>query len=306
MNEHRELVSVDSLEGDVTITSADRPQVEPAEVTRTDRPPVGHLQPPGGRVGVAEAIGWHWITFAIPVVVITGLAALVGLSRTPDYTAEAKLAIGGPASLAGFAANSESLAEGYSQAMHAPGVIRRISRGAGTPPEQSGSRVTASSTVGSPLVRVQATDATSTGAIKLANAASSALIGYINRLNDDAGAGQALLKEFEDATVKINRLSARLKSLKSSGADPNTITEARAARDAAKLQARSASADYQTSQTNRASGGRLQVLSPAGQATSDRLSKLELLIFIGLAVGIAVGAALASIRANGWVWPALG
>ena len=44
----------------------------------------------------------------------------------------------------------------------------------------------------------------------------------------------------------------------------------------------------------------LQVLSPAGGAQSDRTSKLELLAFIGLLIGIAVGATLASIRANGW------
>ncbi len=209
----------------------------------------------------------------------------------------------GPASLAGFAANSESLAAGYSQAMHSPGVARRISRQMGVHRGQGGSQVTASSTAGSPVVRVQATDSTSSGAIELANAASIALIGYINRINDDRGAGRALLKEFEDASVKVNRLRARLKALKSSDADPNTINEARAARDAAELQARSASTDYQTSQANRASGGRLQVLSPAGVASSDRLSKLELLIFIGLLVGAAVGAALASIRANGWGWP---
>ena len=63
---------------------------------------------------MGEAIRWHWVTFLIPVVLITALAIPAGFLRSPDYTAEAKLAIsesaGGAAGLAGFAANSQSLA----------------------------------------------------------------------------------------------------------------------------------------------------------------------------------------------------
>ena len=113
------------------------------------------------RVGVGEAIRWHWVTFAIPVVLFTTLAGAVGLLRTPDYTAEAKLAIsesaGGPAGVSGFAANSQSLAAGFSQAMDAPGVARQVSRKVGLPFEQVPSRVTASSTAGTPVIRIQAT-----------------------------------------------------------------------------------------------------------------------------------------------------
>jgi hypothetical protein len=303
VSEPNEMSRTDPLEGGITITPAAasrgaasaKPEAEIAK-------PSGPSALPARRVGVAEAIGWHPITFAIPVVLITALAVLAGLARTPTYSAEAKLAIGGPASLAGFAANSESLAAGYSQAMHSPGVTRLIRRELGASGREGGLSVSASSTTGSPVVRVQASDSSSSGATRLADAASVALIDYIDRINADRGAGRALLKEFQDATVRVNRLDARLKAMKKSDAGARSMNEARAARDTAALQAKAASSDYQTSQTNRASGARLRVLSPAGTAESDRVSRLELLIFIGLLVGVAVGAAAASLRANGWGW----
>jgi hypothetical protein len=304
VTQHHEIAS-DPLEGGITITPV-APPPGAAPPGAPPRPDAAILQPdpapfPSRRVGVAEAISWHRITFVVPVIVITALAVLAGLARTPTYTSEAKLAIGGPASLAGFAANSESLAAGYSQAMHSPGVMRLIRRelGAGG---AGGYSVSASSTTGSPVVRIRASASSGSGARALANAASLALIDYIDQLNTDRGAGKELLREFEDATVKVNRFDARLKALKGSGAGAQAINEARAARDTAALRARAASGDYQTSQTNRAAGARLQVLSPAVAAESDRVSRLELLTFIGLLVGLAVGAAAASIRANGWGW----
>lgn len=290
MTDSRDLTKVEKMDGELSTASGGQLQAGVAPLAWT-------------RIGVGDAIRWYPFTFAIPVVLITLLAVLAGLLRTPDYTAEAKLSIseslGGVAGLAGFAANSESLAAGFSQAMDAPRVVRRIGRQLGLPADQVSSSVTASSTAGSPVLRVKATNPTRDGAIELANAASIALIAYLERINRGGSAGQDLLKEFRDATVKVNRLGARVKALKSSSADPATVNQARAARDAARLVARAASAAYGTSQENRASVGSLQVLSPAGEAKSDRLSKLELLIFIGLVVGIATGAALASIRANG-------
>jgi capsular polysaccharide biosynthesis protein len=293
----------ESAEGGITITPAagarDAAPARPApELAKLGAPPP---QPPR-RVGVAEAIGWHPLTFVIPVVLITALGILAGLARTPTYTAEAKLAIGGPASLAGFAANSESLAAGYSQAMHSPGVTRLIRRELGASGGEGGYTVTASSTTGSPVVRVRATESSSSGATDLANAASVALIDYIDRLNTNRGAGRSQLNEFQEATVRVIRLDARLKALKKSDADALSINKAKAARDTAALEAKAASSDYQTSQANRASGATLQVLSPAGAAESDRVSRLQLLAFIGLVVGLAVGAAAASLRANGWGW----
>ena len=135
----------------------------------------------------------------------------------------------------------------------------------------------------------------------LANAASVALIAYVNGVNDgDVAAQKRLLQEFRAATVRVNRLRSRLKSLEGSGASSADVNKARADRDAAELVAGAARDAYKASQASRVSAGQLQVLSPAVRAQSDRTSKLQLLAFIGLLIGIAVGATLASIRANGW------
>jgi capsular polysaccharide biosynthesis protein len=236
------------------------------------------------------------------VILLTGLAVVVGLRRAPDYTAEAKLALsanaGGTAGLAGFAANSQTLTAGFAQAVDAPKVVGRISGKTGLSAAEVRSQVTASSTADSPVVRVQATSPTTGGAKSAANAASVALAGYVNQLNRSGGAQQRLLKEFQAATVRVDAAKAQLTEARSSGADPATVSKASAALDAAKLTEHAASTAYQTSQENSTSVGDLQVLSRAGGATSDRARKLELLVFIGLIVGVAVGATLATIRAN--------
>ncbi len=138
MTEFDKRAGADPLEGGVTITPASPPQVAVgarAEREIAKESPRAPLPPK--RVGVGEAIRWHWVTFAIPVVLITGLAIIAGFLRSPDYTAEAKLTIsdsaGGAAALAGFAANSESLAAGFSQAVNAPGVARPVARRLGLP-----------------------------------------------------------------------------------------------------------------------------------------------------------------------------
>ncbi len=185
--------------------------------------------------------------------------------------------------------------------MNAPGVVRRVARRLDLPQGEVRSSITASSTVGSPVVRIQAVSSSASAAVSLANATSAALIAYVNGVNDGDGAAQEqLLKKFRAATVRVNRLTSRVKALGASGSESAELNKARAARDAAELVAGAVSAAYKASQEGRASAGRLQVLSPAGQAQSDRTSKLQLLAFIGLLIGIAVGATLASIRANGW------
>ena len=176
MSESRELATTAAGSGEIT-PSPDAP-LTPAP----QQPPPPPLQ--WTRVGVGEAIRWHWVTFLIPVVLITALAIMAGFLRSPDYTAEAKLTIsdsaGGAAALAGFAANSQSLAAGFSQAVNAPGVVRRVARRLGLSQAEIRSSVTASSTTGSPVLRIQAVSTSAERAVALANAAGAGLIAYVN------------------------------------------------------------------------------------------------------------------------------
>ena len=117
---------------------------------------------------------------------------------------------------------------------------------------------------GSPVLRIQAVSSSASAAVALANAASVALIAYVNGVNDGDGAAQEqLLQEFRAATVRVNRLKSKLKALEGSGASSADVNKARADRDAAELVAGAASDAYKASQASRVSAGRLQVLSPA-------------------------------------------
>ena len=218
MSETREL-EPDSVNGRAA-TATDRPDADSRRRFRSSP-----------RVGVGEAVSWHRITFAVPVILLTALAVAVGLRRAPDYTAEAKLALsanaGGTAGLAGFAANSQALTAGFAQAVDAPKVVRRVSRKAGLSQADVRSQVTASSTADSPVVRVQAISPTAAGAKSTANAASVALAGYVNQLNRSGGVQQRLLEEFQEATIQVDAAKAQLSEARLSGADPATVSEAR-------------------------------------------------------------------------------
>ena len=126
------------------------------------------------------------------MILFTGAGIALGLSREPQYTAEAKLAIsenvGGPSGLAGFAANSQSLAAGFSQGVDARGVVDPVSDKLGlTSGEVLALAAVCSATAQSPVVRVQAIGGTGQReAVRLANRSAVALRDYLEEISSPA------------------------------------------------------------------------------------------------------------------------
>ncbi len=254
------------------------------------------------RISLWDAIRWHWIAFLIPVIVFTGVGVALGLNREPNYTAEAKLAIseniGGPAGLAGFAANSQSLAAGFSQAVDARGVVDPVSQKVGLSAAEVRAQVSASSTAQSPVVRVQTTGASEREAVRLANRSSAALRDYLEEIGKADAVERRLVEDYRQAVLRVTESTKQLDRLEAVGAGQAELDEARATLQADQLVADGAKDAYQTRQANGAALSALEVLSPAAAATSDRNARLQMLAFAGFVVGVAVGAALASLRAR--------
>src|SRR5215211_5809799 len=127
---------------------------------------------------------WHAL---IPLIACLALALVLSTLRSPIYTAEAQLGIGridvSTYSIPGFVSASRDLAAAYSRALRTTAVNRPLARQLHTSPAEVGSRLSASPIPESPVIVVTAKGSSERDAVELANAAKTALIAYVTRLN---------------------------------------------------------------------------------------------------------------------------
>ena len=257
--------------------------------------------------GLLVAVRRHWITALIPVVLLVAAAVQVGLKRTPQFTATANVAVGSvfvdsPVGIASALQGTESLASVYSRLIDANAVAEGTSQRLAQDSLPESGTVSATPIAESPIVKITARAASARQAIALANAASSSLVAYINHernADDDANAiaglyARAALRFRGRAGVR-NRLIARYKR-NPTRANRLARDRAAAAADTALLRRDGLLARYQTAVQGVTVTPPLRVLTRATEATSDRYSTLQILVFVGLLGGLAAGAALALLR----------
>lgn len=239
---------------------------------------------PRRRVGVAEALRRHWPVAAVPVLIFVMLAIVISWARTPVFTAEARLNVGGTdlptESVSNFVIGTQTLAATYSRLVTANEVLLGASEASGIPPEEVYGKVDASPIPESSVFRVEARAATADDAVVLANAAAESLIAFVGERGRD--------------TAETRRLAGLVRT----AAEDVENAQTAGAREEARLRLETYRTLYSEQVTSSASGSTVQVLNPAGTATSDRSSVLQRLGFVGLIGGLAVGITLASIRAN--------
>lgn len=262
----------------------------------------GHYGAPS-RLTTGEALRASWGIIFVFAVVFVAAAAAVGLKRPPVYTAQARLSVGrifvdNPAAVPGVLQASETLAANYSRLIGSTAVVTRARSLART----GEGTLAATPLPGSTLITVSA-KASSTGvAVRLANAASTALMEYVNaQTKSDGGATSAFAAYTRAALAYERAATAQNRLRQSSGAFPSSSEEkalarASAATQAAALKRDSLAAAYQSIVTAGSSSPEIQPFSRASGATSDRRSTLELLVLVGLVAGLAIGSALALRR----------
>jgi len=273
----------------------------------TEPPRTGADQMP--RIGITDAVRREWPLAIAPVVALVLLALFVGIARSPVYTSEARLTVGQidlrqPGALQGFVTATQSLASSYSRAITAEAVNRSVAARLGISPEEVAARVSATPIPESSVFRVAGTGDSPADAELLADTASTQLIAYVNGLNAPDPSPQELLKAYEDASLTYNDRAAVAERARErfygseSASDADSFARADAALGAAKLRRDSLQSRYRLTQQSQTSIAAPRVLSPASGATSDRLSTLQLLLFIALASGAAAGLALALFSGN--------
>jgi hypothetical protein len=238
-----------------------------------------------------QAIWRHPFLALLPVLLLVGGAVAFGQLREPTWTSESRLSVGelspSTQSAPGIVEANQQLASAYSRAVDAQRVLVPVSRELGIPTREVSARLSASPVPESPVVKVSATGTGEREAVVLAQVGTSSLVRYIRRLGNRNPEAERLLSELTDARREVAKLQAE--TLPGTGPNPDL--------DAAKLRAKSLETQYLET-TQRGGATPITELNPAEVATSDRDKVLKLAIVIGALGGIAVGAALATLRAS--------
>ncbi len=294
------------------INSSPPPRSELAETTEMALPavpppgvPPAALEPgpgygeDGPRLTVSSAVRNNWASFLLPIVILVAIAVAAGLLRSPTYSAETRLAVGGldassPASNSDFAAAAASLAQTYGRSIQGDAVVADVARSTGASAASVRSHISAFTVPTTPLFTVQATASSPGTAIALANLASQALIRAADSATDDIVS--PLLQRYRQAEIAEQQLAGRVDDLESAGLEEDLIG---AQSDLAIARTRTASAReafITGSQRQQALAVPIQVIERANTAVSDRTSVLQFWVFVAIVLGLILGTALALFR----------
>jgi uncharacterized protein involved in exopolysaccharide biosynthesis len=269
-----------------------------SNVEQTSAAPGSHL---------LSAARRHWFVALLPVLLFVGGAVALGLKRPARYTATANLSVGhvyvsNPTGIATIIDATQALAAVYSRAIHSGEVLQDTQRRLGQGSSVSGS-FSATPLPNSPLIKVTAESSSARGAVALANTSADALALYVNRQVRDNSASATLSDRYREASLRYrqqldirNRLKRRYER-DQTRANKAARDRAAAAADTALLRREALRASYEQAVQGGTSSIGVESFSRASGATSDRKSKTQILVFVGLLGGLAAGAALALLRA---------
>jgi capsular polysaccharide biosynthesis protein len=267
----------------------------------------GEIVPDVPRVGLFQALARHWFVALLPVLAFVALGAAYAVTRSPVYTARStlnvvQLDLSSPGALVGFPAASQSLASAYSRAVSSEALTAPVAKRLRLSDADVAARTSATPVPQSPIINLFATGDSPAQAIDLANAMSRQLVTYVTSLGTSNARGRSLLRHYRQAA------RAYQTALAAQGRAQRAYDQARSARNqarlirsrseasTAKLRSDTIRSRYEQSQQTLTNSTALQLLSSARSAQSDRRSKFELAVLIGLVAGLIVGAALASWR----------
>lgn len=247
----------------------------------------------------------HSRLIAVTVLSAGLLGAVLGLLRSPTYTAEARLAVGSGAmsdlNIPGFPTASADMAANYARWVNAAGLS-----GAKLP--DSVSSVTASPFPESNVIRIEAQAKRGQAAREAARTTAQLLLREVNRVSQ-ANDTDELLSEVErraavaaDAVVERDRAQTELQTLREVGAATSEVEAAR--QELLRITSRAARAElvlsglqdrYRRLVSTQSTESQLSLIGDGAQVVgSDRWSVVQRFILLGAGLGVFL--ALLSIR----------
>jgi capsular polysaccharide biosynthesis protein len=260
--------------------------------------------------GVWDAVRSNWLIVLAAVVICTGVALAAATVRTPKYAATTTLSVlhlnfGVAGGLSSFSTAGSLLADTYARAVRADGVVRPVAAELHTSPATIRSQLSSSVVPASPVFSVTATTATPARAVTVANLAAAQLEKYIQAINASNSDAPRIYRDLthaeETLSVQQQNLAGLLATFSRSrgslsSSDRMALAKARANVSIAQDKVTSLKEAYNQSTLGQAATQFIQPLQAAAGAASDKRKKQELLGFVGLAVGLGVGVALAMLR----------
>jgi capsular polysaccharide biosynthesis protein len=261
---------------------------------------LGPLESPP-TLGVLESVRLYPWAFVIPIIVLAVLAGVIGFTRQPTYTAETQITVGSPTvspqAVPGVVQASQALAGSYARAVADADVTRRVAKETGLSQSTVASALTATPVPDSSVVIIDAAAKGLDHAVALANAAATALSAHIAALSNDKATNDALAR-YRRVAAKAAALQHEVNDLRIHKAAPDKIFTAASKLQATNLQLRTISNLYQVSQAGNLQTAPLKVLAAASSASSDKSSKLQKYLFIGIVAGVVLGLGAALLLAN--------
>jgi capsular polysaccharide biosynthesis protein len=262
------------------------------------------------RIGVGEAVRRYPAVVLIPVVVLVAIALGASVARTPSFTADSRLAVGRldastPSSLAGFTQATQALAERYARSVRREEVIGPAARELGVKKSWIRERISAAPIPETPVFRIRARAGTAEDAAALANAVSASLVRQSEQVAASGGpTGRGLLRRYQQAALVLARRLAAVEDRRRefraapSEATQEALAEARSEATVANLRLQTLETAYRTSRQSAGSAALVEIVERAASGRSDRTRVMQLLLFIAVVAGLAIGTALALLRAN--------
>ena len=274
---------------------------------RTFEPPFEERYVP--RISVGSAVRRHPILAIAPLVVLVALACAASYYRKPNFTADTRLAVGRldastPGSLAGFPQAAQMLAERYARSVRGDAVLDPAAAELGVKSSRIRNRISAATIPETPIFRISAEARTAGDATALANTVSRSLVRYSKRVAERGGPARRLLRRYRRASLKFARLDEALDDRRDefealpSPTTQDALAKARSAATIAKLRLNTLQDAYETSLQSAGSAALVEVVERAVDGRSDRSRVTQLLLFIAAVAGLAIGIALALLRAN--------
>ena len=230
-----------------------------------------------------------------------------GLGRTPTYTARSIVAVGpitvkDPAAVPGIVTATQTLAEVYARTASATDVRKRADAALRRKGEVL-HRVKSSPIPDSPLIKIEAVGTSSKGAVDAANAVSQALVEHVKAESASTDL-RSIYARFRGAALAyvrqlgvVSRLTRAYERNRSDAARKR-LDDAEADLQGDLLRRESLRKTYRDTLSASAATPGVQAFLRSRRSISDRNSLIQILGLIGLAAGLAVGAALATVLSN--------
>jgi capsular polysaccharide biosynthesis protein len=260
------------------------------------------------RIGVLEAVRTEPLAALLPLIVCLGIAVGLWAHTAPTYKATSRLRVSPldlrlPGAIPGIDRANSSLATTFSLAVDSDDVIQPAAEELHLSPSTVRRSISGRPVADTPLFVLTAEYSERAKARAIVNTVANSLVRYSRAQRPSRARAAALVKRYQAesrvvASAEIEAVAAR-RAFASSGSALNArrLADARAAVQAANLRRDAVRAAFMSA----TDGGGLptaQVLRAASDASSNRMSELQIYLFIGALAGIAIGLALATMRAN--------